>query len=275
MYIHTHTDTYMYYTCIMVHCACVVQLTLENPSSKPLRYRILLRGDHASKFTVVGGSDTITVSTKHTHTHTHTSHTRTHTHACTHTHTHTHTHTPHTHTFYIQCNMHTSATHTYSVQTLLIQIGGRKSGSIEVEFRGRQIRPCDAVLLLVAESGRGTSGTSVAFHLQGRVTGALPQVQCTITVCELCVYIGFVYRLTSFEYQSIMFVRYCVYMYSSMLHVYTMYINEYTCMSLSLSLPLPSPLPPSLCLSLPLSLPLPPPPPPPSLSMCMYSLEYR
>ena len=56
------------------------------------------------------------------------------------------------------------------------QVAGRKSASLEIKYKGHQIRPCDAVLLLVAESGRGTSGTSVAFQLHGQVTGAKPQV---------------------------------------------------------------------------------------------------
>lgn len=39
-----------------------MQITLENSSSKPLTYRALIRGEGASKFSVVEGSDTITVS---------------------------------------------------------------------------------------------------------------------------------------------------------------------------------------------------------------------
>ena len=62
------------------------------------------------------------------------------------------------------------------------QIPARKSASIEIGYRGHQIQPCDAVLLLMAMSGCGISGTSVAFRLQGQVTGAEPQVRTYIHV---------------------------------------------------------------------------------------------
>ena len=40
-----------------------LQITLDNPSTKPLTYRALLRGESASQFSIVGVSETITVST--------------------------------------------------------------------------------------------------------------------------------------------------------------------------------------------------------------------
>ena len=63
-----------------------------------------------------------------------------------HTHTHTHTHT---------------------------QVEGGKSVSVEVGYTGHHLDPSEAVLLLVSDGGHGTS---LAFHLLGRVTGAIPQV---------------------------------------------------------------------------------------------------
>lgn len=63
-----------------------------------------------------------------------------------------------------------------------MQIPGRKNASVEVQYRGHQIEPCDAVLLLVAESGCGTCGNSMAFQLQGQVTGAKPQVHLRVTL---------------------------------------------------------------------------------------------
>ena len=68
----------------------------------------------------------------------------THTHARTYAHTHTHT-----------------------------QVEGGKSVSVEVGYTGHHLDPSEAVLLLVSDGGRGTS---LAFHLLGRVTGAIPQV---------------------------------------------------------------------------------------------------
>lgn len=72
---------------------------------------------------------------------------------------------------------------------MYMQIPGRKNASIEVQYKGHRIEPCDAVLLLVAESGCGTYGTSMAFHLQGRVTGAKPQVHLHlyVSICIRCV----------------------------------------------------------------------------------------
>ena len=58
----------------------------------------------------------------------------------------------------------------------VMQVAGRKSARFEVEYRGHQIQPCEAILLLAAESGCGISGSSVAFRLKGQVTGAKPQV---------------------------------------------------------------------------------------------------
>ena len=59
------------------------------------------------------------------------------------------------------------------------QVAGRKSASMELQYKGHQIQPHEAVLLLVAESRCGISGTSVAFQLHGRVTGVKPQVSYT------------------------------------------------------------------------------------------------
>ena len=56
------------FSAIVFLCVCVsvcVQISLDNPSSKPLTYHALLRGEDANKFSIVGGADTITVSILH------------------------------------------------------------------------------------------------------------------------------------------------------------------------------------------------------------------
>ena len=69
-------------------------------------------------------------------------------------------------------------THTHT------QVEGGKSVSVEVGYTGHHLDPSEAVLLLVSDGGRGTS---LAFHLLGRVTGAIPQVylcsHCTHPPC--------------------------------------------------------------------------------------------
>ena len=57
----------VYYVYSLYQCSCMcsnyyfLQITLDNPSTKTLKYRALLRGEHASKFIIVGSPETITV----------------------------------------------------------------------------------------------------------------------------------------------------------------------------------------------------------------------
>ena len=46
---------------VRVATCLFLQITLDNPSTKTLKYRALLRGEHASKFIIVGSPETITV----------------------------------------------------------------------------------------------------------------------------------------------------------------------------------------------------------------------
>ena len=46
---------------VRVATCLFLQITLDNPSTKTLKYRALLRGEHASKFIIVGSPGTITV----------------------------------------------------------------------------------------------------------------------------------------------------------------------------------------------------------------------
>ena len=61
-----------------------------------------------------------------------------------------------------------------------LQVPSHKSARVKVQYAANHLQPSTATLLLVPRGGRGSSGTAMAFTLKGTVTGAKPQVQCTL-----------------------------------------------------------------------------------------------
>ena len=57
-----------------------------------------------------------------------------------------------------------------------LQLSPRKTILVDVKFLGQHTHSSTAVLLLVAKGGGATSGATLAFKMEGCVTGAKPQV---------------------------------------------------------------------------------------------------
>ena len=59
----------------------------------------------------------------------------------------------------------------------LLQLPGHKSASVVVHFLGKHVRNYEAVLLLVGELGVATRAQTLAFALQGSISGVIPVVR--------------------------------------------------------------------------------------------------
>ena len=105
-----------------------------------------------------------------------------------HVYTHTHVHCTYRYTHILTGTGMYRCLHT-RLCSVHLQVPSHKSARVEVQYAANHLQPSTATLLLVPRGGRGSSGTAMAFTLKGTVTGAKPQVQCTLAiVVHTCTY---------------------------------------------------------------------------------------